>query len=309
MPSRRSSKCRSSWSGGESAGRLRGRRGAADRRRADHRGAPRPAHYPGGSEGRPLVEAFDTKDANLRGVEVGPRAQPRTPSLARSRQSAHPGLLRRWTGWPIPGTPWTCWTEPSRRRAALESRKSRAAAFPSRPGRRSARPVRGLVPRRQRMGRHPRGARCWRSRSEGLFRLSPTSAGLQLSISGINHDDDLAGVFHRGDRRWAVSLPPPAWPRSSWVAAPTLGPRRPAPGCALALCAALGALAVPASVVALAYWHQGLDMIWRVGDMGRKVRRQRGARAASGRRPSSRRSCRLLGWLSRRGPRSRASSP
>jgi len=51
-----------------------------------------------------------------------------------------------------------------------------------------------------------------------------------------------------------------------WTAArrSTPGDQRLVP---IALCAALGASAVPASVVALAYWHQALEMAWRVGDL------------------------------------------
>jgi Type I phosphodiesterase / nucleotide pyrophosphatase len=220
---------------------------------------------PGGSEGRPLVEAFDTKDANLRGVEA--RALAQKTAFARAYLSA----LGRAEALPtVDGH-----AAPRMAIDALDDAvaKARASRIATEQGRRL--PIVGLV-----VGLSVLLAGWWlrdcgwrgvlvavvsAAASEGLFRLLAHVRGIQASLSAINHDEDLEGYFV------GVTLLGGVAALSCVVAVLWSASRRAAPGGSsptlLALCAALGALAVPASVVALAYWHQGLEMAWYVGDL------------------------------------------
>jgi Type I phosphodiesterase / nucleotide pyrophosphatase len=260
---------------------------------------------PGGSEGRPLVEALDTKEANLRGVEA--RALAQKTAFAREYLSAV------GSSEPVPTVDGVA--EPREAMDVLDGAvaKARASRIAEEQSRRL--PLVALAASLSFL----LAAWCvrgcgWRgflvalgtaAASEGLFRLLAHLRGLQPSISGINHDDDLAayflGVTVLGGVAAVACVVAVLWSASRRSAPDD---RRPA---LLALCAALGALAVPASVVALAYWHQGLDMTWRVGDIAERfaanvgLARLQAAGLVAALVPA-------LGWLSRRGPWS-GSSP
>ncbi len=221
---------------------------------------------PGGSEGRPLVEAFDTKDANLRGVEARALAQKtafaREYLSALGRPEALPavdGLARSPNGH----------GRPRRRRGERARLPHRRGAEPApsrrRPRRRAVGPVGGLVRSAIADGAASSSPSASAAASEGLFRLLAHARGLQTSFSAINHDEDLeayfVGVTVLGGVAALSCVVAVLWSASGRRAPDGRGPTL------LAICAALGALAVPASVVALAYWHQGLEMVWRVGDL------------------------------------------
>ena len=224
---------------------------------------------PSGSEGRPLAEAFDTKDANLRGV--GARALAQKAAFTRQYVSALggreslPTLDGSDSGLPASLSAMAVLDE-----AAAKARVSRIAEE------RSLRlPIVGLAVALPVLiaAFILRSCGWWGAlvalasagASEGLFRLLAHARGLQPSISAINHDEDLEGYFVGVTVLGGVSVLccviAVLWrdARRSTLGGQSLAP--------IALCAALGASAVPASVVALAYWRQGLEMVWRVGDV------------------------------------------
>ncbi len=223
---------------------------------------------PGGAEGRPLIEAFDTKEENVRAVAAR--------GLAEKAAFARQYLSTLGGGTPVP---------------AVENLSGDvAAAIPAMVSVDAA--VTGARDARiesERTGRLPWALGVvivlfltsgWALRAcgwvgvlaavtsafagEGLFRLFAHARGIEFSISVINHDQDLERYFIRvlvldGGAALCCVVAALWWGRSFKLGGAALA--------LLTLAAAIGAALVPVVVVAQAYWHQGLEMTWRVGNL------------------------------------------
>ncbi|MFI5183751.1 MAG: alkaline phosphatase family protein [Vicinamibacteria bacterium] len=222
---------------------------------------------PAGTEGRPLIEAFDTKDENLRGVAARGLAE----KNAFARQ-----YISELGGPPAPAVE----RPPGDVSAALSAMASVDAGVTRAEDARSE---------RERAGRLPWAVGAlvilllgsvWAIRfcgwagavaagasavaGEGLFRLFAHAHGLGFSISVINHDEDLERYFARVFvLEGAAALGCVA---SALLSARSFG-RGGAALALLGLAAAIGAACEPALVVARVYWDQGLEMTWRVGNL------------------------------------------
>jgi hypothetical protein len=224
---------------------------------------------PAGAEGRPLIEAFETKPDNLRGVAARGLAQ--KEAFARQYLSA--------LGESSPPSPAlepapTDASSAVPAMAAVDARVARA-----RDGRMGAERARRLPWAGMGLCVLLLGAG-WALRASGWagllaaaasavaaeahFRLFAHACGMQSSISTINYDQDLEPYFARvlvleGAAALCCVVAALSWGRSGRRSGATLA--------LLALAAAGGASLVPLLVVARAYWHQGLEMTWRVSSL------------------------------------------
>ena len=223
---------------------------------------------PAGAEGRPLMEAFETKDDNLRGV--GARGLAAKSAFARQYLSA------LGEGSPVPvieSGPLDLAAAP-RAMAAVDAQVARArdARVDREKARRLPSALVGLAVLFLAAGWALR-ASGWAGllaasasavAGEALFRLFAHAQGMQYSLSAINHDQDLEPFFARilvleGAAAICCVVAALLWGRSAGRRGPALA--------LLTLAAAVGASSVPALVVAHAYWQQGLEMTWRVSSL------------------------------------------